>query len=138
MLKYLVALVVAVALAVTGCAPEDDTPPTSTAGDSDSGVDTNSGNTDNPPQDDVTITTCGANALDLIEVSGTIVNHSSKSSNYLIEVDVVAADGTVYGQGFAAVNALDGGARAEWQAITAAEQRDGATCRLRSVDRFAS
>ena len=71
---------------------------------------------------------------------GTIVNHSSKRSNYLVSVSFEDAAGTKFGDGFQAVNNVEPGQKATLEMSSLAEPPAGSTvtCKLTEVERFAS
>lgn len=129
-------LVIVVIAAVAGGGSEDDDPPVNT--ETNDGPDTESGNTDNPPPDDVTLDVCGSGEANFIEAGGLITNHSSKASTYFIEVEFVDASGTRYGEGIASSSTVAPDQKVEWSASGLVEPRPDTTCRVTSVERFAA
>jgi hypothetical protein len=130
----LVVLVVVITI-VAVASSDDDDGDTATG----SGVETESGNTENPPQDDVTLETCeAAPTVGLTTARGSILNHSSETSTYFIEVNVLDPAGTVIGNGIASVANVPAGGTATWEAPTASTHAEGVTCDLAEVNRVAS
>lgn len=125
------ALAAAIVLAVAACSAEADPQPTSA-----SGVDTESGNTENPPPADVTVETCGADEVGWITAGGKITNHSSKPSTYFIEVEFLDPAGMRYGEGLASSSTVAPGQVVEWEAPGLTDARPGGTCKVISVDRY--
>lgn len=101
---------------------------------------TNSGNTDNPPQDDVTLEECTMEQFVGPKATGVIENHSSERSNYSVQVSFEDPDGVKVADGAAFANNVDPGQRANWEAVGFAEIAEGVeiSCRVVQVDRFAS
>lgn len=89
------------------------------------------------PKKDVAITDCKANVLNLPQANGTIVNRSSKPSDYLIEVEFVTA-GVRIGEGVTAANRVAPGQTAAWEAIGTGDGGAGMECKLLKVTRHAS
>lgn len=98
---------------------------------------TNSGNSENPPADDVTVTECAADEVGWIKASGLIVNNSSEPSTYLVSVEFVAGE-VRYAEGVFSSSAVAPGQQVEWEASGVTDARDGTTCSLTQVERFAS
>lgn len=112
-----------------------------TASSSKSSAKTLSTNTKNPPTADVTVNAC---ALDpttgFYAAKLTVVNHSSKTSDYTVEVGLTSADGTTkYDTMLANVQNLAPGQSSPQtaQSLTSGVPA-GATCKVDTVDRFAS
>lgn len=129
-----VALVVVIAVSSSGGGDDDE--PSVAAGDN--GVkSTNSGS--NAAADDVELTSCGTdNAGKWAEAEVTITNHSSKRSNYLVEVTFENAEGTKVADGVATTNNLDPDKKAI-EEISTLQPVDGEiTCKVAEVTRFAS
>lgn len=124
---------VALALAVAGCGDLEETDGTEGA----NGVQSSSGNTENPPPDDVEVTGCDVDAAGWVRASGTIVNHSSKPSTYFIQVEFVAG-GTRFAEGIASSSTVAPDQTVEWEASGVTEPRDGFECKVISVERTAS
>jgi hypothetical protein len=98
---------------------------------------TNSGNTENPPEADVTIAGCGPDEFGVGWVADlVIVNNSSEPSTYFVTVSGLDAAGVVVGQGFGSVSGIQPGQTAQVQALGLG---DGVTsCTLATVDRYAT
>jgi hypothetical protein len=129
----LVVLLVIVSVIAVGTADDDN-------GDqADTGVRTESRNTENPPQDDVVIDSCEASqGLNFATAKGTITNHSSETSNYVIEVNITDEAGTVLGNTGSVVNNVPAGGTALFEAPSTVEMAPGVSCELTDVNRFAS
>lgn len=125
-------LVLALALAACG-----DLEESADAGSSD-GPQTNSGNSENPPPDDVELNDCSATEFGTVAASGVIVNHSSKPSTYFIEVEFVDASGTRFDESIASSSTVAPGQQVEWEAPGIEGPRDGMQCRITSVERYAA
>jgi hypothetical protein len=105
------------------------------------GVQSSSTNDENPPQDDVRIVSCERNSelTNVLDAELEIVNHSSKRSNYLMEITVEDGAGTKIGDAVASANNVEPDQTAREQAVgTITGNAAAITCRLASVDRFAS
>ncbi|HEY8526752.1 MAG TPA: DUF4190 domain-containing protein [Acidimicrobiales bacterium] len=109
--------------------------------DADEGPITNSGNTENPPTEDVELTECGAGVVGgggpFVGAAGTITNHSSEPSDYLITVEFVA-DGVRYDESLSSATAVAPGQSVEWEAPGFEEARPGTECTITQVERYAS
>ncbi|MFF3562051.1 FxLYD domain-containing protein [Streptomyces sp. NPDC002574] len=68
----------------------------------------------------------------------TITNRSSKTSNYMVQVEFVDAKGTRISEGFAGTNNLRPGQSAQEVAQGTAEATGKVTCRVTDVTRYAS
>jgi hypothetical protein len=88
---------------------------------------------------DIQITSCTVDEIGLAHAALTITNHSSKKSNYTVQVDFIDSSGTRIGQGFAATNDLDPAAVAKTEAGDMAQVKDAKiTCKVSQVNRYAS
>jgi cytoskeletal protein RodZ len=109
---------------------------------SQSGIQSNSLNGSHPPQADIntTATRCTTDsALGFAQANGTLTNHSSKPSNYLITVTFKNAAGVQFADGNAAVQNVAAGGTATWSADSASQAPRGTwTCQVAQVDRLAS
>jgi hypothetical protein len=99
---------------------------------------TNSGNEENPPTADVTLTRCEPDDFGFAVAGGVITNNSSEPSTYSITVEVVDGAGVRYGEGYAGSSAVAPGQQVEWESFGAEELRPGSTCNVTQVERFAS
>lgn len=132
------AVAVAAITLVTGCASETgSTPVKTTQAPTSSGPISASSNTEHPPVADVTLKSCASDEIGFVTAKGTIVNHSSKPSEYAIDLEFVAG-GARYAEGFATASAVAPGQTVEWEASGLEDNRPGTVCRVLSVDRFAS
>jgi hypothetical protein len=98
---------------------------------------THSGNTENPPEADVTIAGCGPDEFGVGWMADlVIVNNSSEPSSYFVTVSGLDAAGVVVGQGFGSASGIQPGQTAQVQALGLG---DGVTsCALATVDRYAT
>ncbi|MDX3073555.1 FxLYD domain-containing protein [Streptomyces sp. MI02-7b] len=91
------------------------------------------------PTGDVRLTACEIEAFTTWPSAKlTITNRSSKTSNYMVQVEFVDAKGTRISEGFAATNNLRPGQIAEEEAQGTAEATGKVTCRVTDVTRYAS
>jgi hypothetical protein len=67
-----------------------------------------------------------------------VTNHSSKSSNYMIQVEFVDAAGTRIGEGVAATNNLAAGQAATLKAQGATDTKGKISCKVTNVTRYAA
>jgi hypothetical protein len=130
----LVVLVVIVSIIAVGTADDEDDDRAN-----DTGVRTESGNTESPPQEDVVIDSCeAAPGLNFATAKGTIRNHSSETSTYFIEVNITDEAGTIVGNAVSSVANVPAGGTATFEAPSTVEMAPGVTCRLAEVNRVAS
>jgi hypothetical protein len=117
------------------CAADD----TSSASDPTSNeVETDSGNDDNPPPADLNPDLmCRIETGTGPTASGTLTNHSSGLSGYMISVSFLDAGGTRVADGTAFVNNVQAGQTTTWSAPSFAFDADFATCEVVSVERLA-
>lgn len=132
-------LVVALAVTgtiLTGCTSlktaANNTPPAKSAGQAAAAP------ADKTPNDDVTLGKFTVDAIGSVNVPVTVVNHSSKTSNYIIQFEVDNAAGTKIGDGFASTNNLAPGQKAELSGIAIATGGAPTVVKLTKVDRYAS
>lgn len=67
-----------------------------------------------------------------------ITNHSSKSSNYIVNIEFVDAGGTRLAEGIAATNNLAAGQAANVKAAGTAEVKGKVSCKVSKVTRYAA
>lgn len=82
--------------------------------------------------------TCEPDDVGWASASGRVTNSSSGQSSYFITVTFADAEGLQYAEGIASVTDLAAGATAEWDASGLEDWREGTTCTVSDVDRFAS
>jgi hypothetical protein len=88
---------------------------------------------------DVTIDACVADeTLGLITPKLTILNHSSKQSNYLVSLNIEDSSGTKLGEATAASNNVDPGQTAKVDGLSGYKASGPVTCKVKSVTRYAS
>ncbi|MFD5087519.1 FxLYD domain-containing protein [Kitasatospora sp. NPDC058201] len=88
---------------------------------------------------DVELTSCDVDAtLHWPSAQLKVTNRSSKSSNYMIQVEFVDAAGTRIGEGLAATNNLAAGQAATLKAQGAVETKGKISCKVTNVTRYAS
>jgi hypothetical protein len=88
--------------------------------------------------DDVTIDACAKDDLGYMYADITILNHSSKTSNYLGTVNFLDAEGTKIAEGGIASNNIEPDQKAIEKAVTLEEAPGEFTCKVASVTRYAS
>jgi hypothetical protein len=85
---------------------------------------------------DVTIVKCQADpGGGKPTASGTIVNHSSKTSRYTVHVKFYDSSGNAVGDGISAVGSVDADETAKWDATGSLDAKGPVTCKLDSVTR---
>ena len=99
---------------------------------------TNSGNTANPPTEDVTVDGCDVDEFGFVTAPLTIINHSSEASSYFITVEVTDADGVRIGEAYASADALRPDQTAETDAVGLDDLSDAGdvSCTLLRVERL--
>jgi hypothetical protein len=138
----LVVLVVIIAAASGGGNKKDNVTASNTTTPGQTTVTTvksvNSGS--HPAADDVTITDCENQGYGAVKVGVQVINHTTKTSNYLVEIGVNDSAGTKVGDGGASTNSLAPGQTATIDGYgTASSSTKGAvTCVVTSVTRYAS
>lgn len=88
--------------------------------------------------EDVSIDACPADLSGTLDATVTVVNHSSKLSNYSVQISFTSADGAVrYGDGYAIINGLAAGQRSTQQVSAFTRPPAGASfvCRVLSAQR---
>lgn len=91
------------------------------------------------PEGDVKITACEVDsALRWPSAKLTITNRSSKTSNYMVQLEFVDAKGTRISEGIAATNNLAPGQAAKETAQGTAEAEGKISCKVTEVTRYAS
>jgi hypothetical protein len=103
-----------------------------------SGIDTDSENDTNPPPADlVGRSRCDTTDSGLARATGSVVNHSSKPSEYDIGVEFSTPDGR-FATGHAHVSELGHGRTMEWVVVIDASPPAHFTCEVVEVQRYAS
>jgi len=140
-LSLLILIGLIVASSGGGDEGESDTAASESDSGDNSGIETNSGNSENPPQADVTGVDCVVQeGVNWMKADVRITNNSSGRSDYFIEVAFEGADGSLLTSSNAIVQGLEPGQNTTAEAITADEPpADGAfECRVTEVDRTAA
>jgi hypothetical protein len=88
--------------------------------------------------DDVTIDACTKDDLGYMYADITILNHSSKTSNYIGTINFLDAEGTKIAEGGIASNNIEPDQKAIEKAVTLEEATGDFTCKVASVTRYAS
>ena len=101
------------------------------------GVITNSDNGSHPPQQDVAVSGCSIDELGFPTATGTIVNHSSKTSDYELSVNFLKG-GVHVSDGADFVNNVAPGQTATWNAGGTDQVSGQITCQMAEVNRIAS
>jgi hypothetical protein len=112
----------------------------STSTKANGGVSTLSNNDDHPPQADAELTGCApAQFLNYPQATVKVTNHSTKRSDYMVEVKFIDPSNTVVGTGAAIMSNVDPGQSA-LDTAGAVNVNNAAhfTCQISSVERFAS
>jgi hypothetical protein len=87
-------------------------------------------------KNDVTIASCQADpGGGKPSASGTIVNHSSKTSRYAIHVKFYDSSGNAVGDGLSAVASVDPDETAQWDTKGSLNAKGPVTCKLDTVTR---
>jgi Domain of unknown function (DUF4190) len=136
-----VMLVISVA-AIAGSGGDDDsdtsTGTTEAGQTTEDGPETDSNNEENPPPEDINDDTSCTTEAGLGPVArGTLTNHSSGLSGYLISVGFLDAAGTRVAEGTAIVNNVQAGQTANWEAPAFDPSVQFETCEVVSVERLA-
>jgi hypothetical protein len=93
-------------------------------------------NSSNPAKADVTQTACNADpGGGEPTASGEIVNHSSKTSNYAIQVEFNDPQGNQVSEGATAVNDVEAAERATWELTGARDAKGPVVCEITNVSR---
>lgn len=138
--KFLTVIIVAVVLIVLGSlggSNNNNTNNTTNTPKTTSPAGVSSNNSGNhAAANDAVISTC-TNGVYSPEVKATITNHTSKRSNYVLEVTLLDSSGNKVGDGFAASNNVEAGQTAY---VTVAATSTGAfsSCNIASVSRYAA
>jgi hypothetical protein len=129
------AIIIVVSVAGVGCAGEsdEDRVPNAT-----SGVETDSGNEEHPPPDDINYETLACTSDDITgaKATGTLTNHSSGLSGYMISVGFLDAAGVRVADATAFVNDVQAGQTTTWEALAFSDVAY-ARCEIVSVERNA-
>jgi hypothetical protein len=109
---------------------------------SNNGVGTNSLNSSHPPQKDVTVSSCTFDStINGLTAKLQIINHSSKTSNYIVDVVFNDSKGVQIGSTSGVDNNVAAGQTAVTQAVDVASQPPAGgvvNCVIKNVNRFAS
>jgi hypothetical protein len=97
-------------------------------------VDTNASH---PAAGDVEVTKCAEGQFGLAEVAVTITNHTSKRSNYSVQMNLTDAAGNKVGEGIAASNNVEAGQSA-LEKVAATNSAPFTKCEIKEVSRFAA
>jgi len=124
-------LITLLVIAGAACATESD------AESPQAGPETNSRNNENPPPDDVTLGACTNESFGGPTARGTLLNHSSKLSNYIIEVNFTDDAGTIMAQATGFASNIPPGATANWEAVSLSDYAS-ASCTVAKVDRYSA
>jgi hypothetical protein len=102
------------------------------------GIETDSNNTDNPPPADINDDlSCATEQFMGPVARGTLTNHSSQLSGYMITVGFLDGAGTRVADGTAFVNSVQAGQTATWEAPALNPNVQFETCEVVSVERMA-
>jgi hypothetical protein len=84
---------------------------------------------------DVTVTTCRADGGGRPTASGKILNHSSKTSNYVIRLKFTDAQGNTVSEGVAPVKSVGADETATWDLTGARDVKGSVQCKITGVSR---
>jgi hypothetical protein len=101
-------------------------------------VATASGNTDNPPPEDVQLGECTTDQYLGPKATGTLTNHSSKLSNYMISANFTDSAGVIVAHATGLANNIPAGVTATWEALSFAFDVEFADCTIVKVERFSA
>jgi hypothetical protein len=134
------AVVIAAATAGCGAGSSTSTTGTATATKAKTGVLSGSTNSNHPPAADVRLASCTVDDAGFATSSVVVVNHSRKTSNYIITVTFTTSSGQQLGTGEAGVNNLAPGQSSTPQEANSlsAAAAGTFTCKLAQVERYAS
>jgi hypothetical protein len=93
---------------------------------------------DKGPTGDVVLGKMEVDAIGAVTVPVTITNHSTKTSNYIIEFEVDDATGTKIGDGLSSTNNLAPNQKAQVSGVALSVEGQAATLKLTKVTRYAS
>jgi hypothetical protein len=101
---------------------------------------TSSGNTAHPPQDDVAILPngCVIDEFGMAKAELTVVNHSSRASDYAITVEFVNDKGTRLAEGAGMQTSVAVGQAVRLEVMGDQQLRGPVSCHVTKVDRYAS
>ena len=86
-------------------------------------------------KEDVTITTCRGASNGKPKASGRILNHSSKTSNYVIRLKFTDPQGNTVSEGVAPVQSVDSKKTAVWEITGDRDIKGSAHCEITGVSR---
>jgi hypothetical protein len=135
-----VLLIVGISSSLLALAASGETAGTSGSSES-SSASSDSGDTQvtHAPEDDVDIASCTTDSLGSPEAKIKITNHSSKPSNYIVEVAFESPDGsTQIDTSMVSVNNLQPGQSATEDAVTFGDAPSDFVCKITDVTRYAS
>ena len=94
-------------------------------------------NSEHPPQKDISVDdmTCTTDRLGNMQASGTVTNHSSKTSLYSITISF-RRNGAEVATGADFLPSVNAGQTASWTANSAVEAADRFSCRIVEIDRL--
>jgi hypothetical protein len=84
---------------------------------------------------DVTVTTCRSVDGGKPTASGRILNHSSKTSNYVIRLKFTDAEGNTVSEGLAPVDSVGADRTATWELTGARDVKGSVRCEITGVSR---
>src|SRR3954452_24775194 len=84
---------------------------------------------------DVTVTTCRASLGGKPTASGKILNHCSKTSNYVIRLKFADAQGNTVSEGVAPVKSVDADGTATWNVTGDRDVKGSVKCEITGVSR---
>lgn len=132
--------IVAVLVAVFAMGPPERTTEQVATGTPTSGPESISDNASNPPQADLNgDTECAVDDLGWVTARGTLTNHSSQTSSYIIHLSFNDGAAVRFAEAPAFHNDVRAGETVRWDAPTFTRPAEGAwTCEVVSIERYAS
>lgn len=122
----------------TACASEADSDRMPPFPMTNTGPATGSNNVEHPPPGDVRLGECRADPYVGPKATGTLTNHSSKLSNYMISVNFMDEAGTIVANGTGFASDIPAGASATWSAAAFDSDVTAADCSIIRVERLAA
>jgi hypothetical protein len=86
-------------------------------------------------KNDVSIRSCAATSGSQPKASGEILNHSSKTSNYVIRLKFTDTQGNTVSEGIAPIQSVDAHQTATWQITGDRDAKGSVRCELTGVSR---
>ena len=92
----------------------------------------------NDAKDDAKVTSCKGGGGDRPTAAGEVVNHSSKTSSYVLRVTFYDSDGNRVSEGGDSLKSVDPDEKATWKTSGVARANGDVTCKITNVERVAT